>query len=176
MCSFCFIDKTNSSVKQCVFSPSTCEPHWCCDWVAAKKSVHLHPDEFRVLDRLPKGCIYIKRGSWHVMKLFLLLCRHTALLHRGAGLYPRMQQQQQPPPLINMTVWTLRKQRCEKMQRRVFRCLKLFLSLVIFPQSQSWLWRKVGGRQHFFPSTVPPPAPSIRQWTACLGFLVYFTH
>lgn len=73
----------------------------CCCW---KKSVHLHPDEYRVLDRLPKGYIYIKRGSWHVMKLFLPPCRHIAPLYQRAGLYPLMQQLS---PLIHTSVWTL---------------------------------------------------------------------
>lgn len=86
---------------------STRKPHSCFDWIAAaagKKSVHLHPDEYRVLDRLPKGYIYIKRGSWHVMKLFLPPCRHIAPLYQRAGLYPLMQQLS---PLIHTSVWTL---------------------------------------------------------------------
>lgn len=47
----------------------------------------MHSDEFRVLDRLPKGYIDIKRGSWHVMKLFLPSCHHTAALYQRAGLH-----------------------------------------------------------------------------------------
>lgn len=60
---------------------------------AKKKSVHLHADEFRVLDRLPRGYIDIKSGSWHVMKLFPPAQLHTTKDLDGTIIQPPLKLQ-----------------------------------------------------------------------------------
>lgn len=123
---------------------------------AKKKSVHLHADEFRVLDRLPRGYIDIKSGSWHVMKLF-------PPPPRAAPHHQRSGRHYYPAAIETAADFAI----CFSLTSFVFFPFVHF-SVLLQERKKKKSWMEMAflvptiWTQH---SSVPTPAHSIHQWT-----------